>query len=168
MTNREAYLKALVELVGTPYLWDGKLKPNRTDWNGTKGPEPYRGLDCSGTQTNALYTASGGKVDHRLDWNTAKLWADPSMLVVPDGSELPGDLALYLRPDGSPHHVMAKLYGGLVIGAAGGNQTTLTLAVAQQQGARVMVWSHRDFMVGFGGWRRFPFLDADVIPAPAT
>lgn len=157
MTNQEALVKAMVELYGTPYLWDGKADPDRKDWNDQPNtPEPYFGVDCSGSQTLALKRAGGP--DNRLTFNAAKMAVDASMIQVDEADGQPGDLCLYALPDGRVHHVMMLLFGGLVIGAAGGDQTTLTQAAALAHGAKVMVWPHRDFMSGWiGSYRRWPF-----------
>lgn len=70
MTNREAYVKALVEMMGKLYLWAGKGFPGNYGWNDQpNAPEPYDGRDCSGTQTSALFEASQGKIDLRMTPN---------------------------------------------------------------------------------------------------
>lgn len=157
MTNAEALIKAVVELYGLPYLWDGKGFDTSENygWNDQPlTPAPYLGVDCSGTQTLALLRAGGP--DLRLIFNAARMAVDPLLVSIPEGSQRPGDLALYARPDGVVHHVMAVLYGGLVIGSAGGDETTLTKAAALARGAGVQVWSHRDYMQGFiGTYRRW-------------
>lgn len=149
-TRRGSFVKALVDQMGLPYLWDGKGLPG----------EPYRGRDCSGCVTSALFEAGGP--DWRASHNCQRLWAElPAPL---DGFTQVGDLALYGTPD-RIHHVMALLYdddnGGdlVVIGSAGGDHTTTTQAEALRRGARVQVWgSHLD-MNDFAGFRTIPWLD---------
>lgn len=153
MTRREMFIKAGLELMGLPYLWDGKGLPG----------EPYRGRDCSGFVTERLYAVGGP--DMRLAWNTQALW---DKLPGPNGPVFPGDLALYETPGGSICHVMVVLgVGDLVFGSAGGDHTTISQGDAMKRGARVQLWESHDpwhASLPFAGYRRFPWLDATPNP----
>lgn len=149
MTRREALMKAALEMMGMPYLWDGK---------GFAG-EPYHGRDCSGFVTSAQLQAGGP--DWRDSHNAEGLYDACGQI---SGPLLAGDLVFYRRSsDGAVHHVMMWLgVGELVFGSAGGDPsvTTLRAAITHVPAAKVQIWESKDFMSGFCGARRLPWLDS--------
>lgn len=115
--------------------------------------------DCSGLVTSAFFHV--GARDLRQSHNAQRLW-DELEPIAADEEVLPLDLALY----GSEHinHVMFVWGDGRVMGACGGDHTTVTIARALEQHAKVQfrpVVDYRHDIHGvseFRGYRRTPLL----------
>jgi hypothetical protein len=144
------FLELVLELVGVPYVYGGK--------------DPAQGLDCSGLVTHALRKVTGD--DWRHTHNTDALWRVLRPIRFPRS----GDLAFYggkRLPDGGydPHdveHVMVVLpLDGddeecLLVGACGGDSTTVNLREAVRRGARVQVRQGVHYRDDFRGFRALP------------
>lgn len=151
MSNlRREFCALVLNQMKTFYRWGGK--------------EPGTGLDCSGLVTWALWRAGGP--DWRQTHNTDKLWNElsvPQML-------RPGDLAFYGGkglPEGGREpkdvsHVMIWLFdpgggsGGLVVGASGGDSTTIDAVAATKQGAYVKCHRTHLYRDDFRAFRTLP------------
>ncbi len=123
MDPRTACVKLCLKLVGCPYQWGGK--------------NPWAGFDCSGFAQWVLQVfdlARGEELDAQGLW-------DLFFSVPYRSTDLlkPGDLVFYGGGEEAVTHVMVSLTPLLVVGASGGNHTTLTLEDARKRGAMVKV-----------------------------
>lgn len=138
--TRAEYLRALVSLVGTPYIYAGR------------GPT---GVDCSGAISRALRLSSGGTID--LDaWWTDKMWTTWPPVIEP----LPGDACFYGGEGPDVSHVMVLLTppgrgvpDGLVIGSSGGGRNCTTPEQALRLGAGVHAKPGVHYRDDFRGFR---------------
>jgi cell wall-associated NlpC family hydrolase len=133
--------QALMQL-GVPYIWAGRGDYAVRDLNDGKGLRNVpmgaaagcdRGLDCSGLVTWAIWKAGGG--DLRGWWGADALWRH-----LPDLDEDEEDdwFALdFYGTNKKATHVAIELGRNLVVEAAGGDSTTLTLTDAMKRGAFV-------------------------------
>ncbi|WP_141326098.1 NlpC/P60 family protein [Myxococcus sp. AB025B] len=148
MSQRNAFLVAVLSQMHAPYRWGGKGERDSVT--------SQRVFDCSGLVTWALREVGGP--DWRNTHNTDALLAQ--CIPVPRVEELlPGDLVLY-HGKGAPldaEHVMVHVGGGVVVGASGGGSTTLTLADAEKSNACVKVFGSLDYRARRMGMRRLPF-----------
>ncbi|RJS15745.1 peptidoglycan endopeptidase [Corallococcus sp. H22C18031201] len=143
---RAAFLSLVLEQMHSPYRWGGKGE--RPDVNGP------RIFDCSGLVTSCYFETGGA--DWRATHNTDSLLAQ--LAAVLESELKAGDLVLYGR-NGDASHVMVYVGEGVVVGASGGDHTTLTLADANARGARVKTHLRVDYRSDVLGFRRLPFMD---------
>lgn len=134
---------------GVPYCWPDER--NGYAGKGLRHPEEPEALDCSGTVTCGLYNATGGRIDWRANYNAARLFLE----LAPTEKPEPGDLCFY-GPPGRINHVMTWVGDGTVVGACGGNRDTLSIEIAQKNGARVKYRPTHEYRVDFRGFRRLP------------
>lgn len=138
MNPENEVLKEAYRLLGTPYLWGGK------------GPDAF---DCSGFVCHCLRMA----IPSITDMCAARLydWSFNKDLPV---KEMLGALVFFSHPDESPmiDHVGICIGNGYYIESAGGDHTTTSVAVAENQGAcvRIRPISSRKHCNGFT-WPRF-------------
>jgi cell wall-associated NlpC family hydrolase len=155
--RRAECVSVAVGLLGTPYHWNGKY--------------PGTGLDCSGLVTWCL--SSVGAIPptaypdaaplkraayFRSFYNCDRLWDE----LEPTDAPLAGDLAFYLDAGSKKRgkrasHVMMCVGDGSVIGASGGDSSTISAARAREQGAKVAAYSTHLYRKDFIGFRRSPF-----------
>jgi cell wall-associated NlpC family hydrolase len=120
---REHLVNLALKLVGCPYIWGGA--------------NPWIGFDCSGFVI-WLYQVFGllpsgdwtaqGLYEHFLkDDRAARL------------KDLRGGLVFYGRSLSEITHVMLRMDERLVVGASGGDSSTVSFVVAQRRGAQVKV-----------------------------
>lgn len=135
---RAAFLRAVLEQVGAPYLWGGK--------GAVVSPYNVRAFDCSGLVTWALLRAGGPdwRNTHNTDVLLAKL---PAVEVLQ-----PGTLVLYGRGNDASH-VMVHVGAGVVVGASGGGSNTTSIGTAQAVGARVKVLETPTYRADVLGYR---------------
>lgn len=144
--KRDAFLKVIIGFVNQPYIWP--TPTNLYSGKGLPGAMYKDCHDCSGTVTDGLYQASGGTVDWRALYNAQRLWET----CIPTNNPTAGDLAFYGKGPQSISHVMVVLAKG-VVGASGGDHTTVTPELAHARGAMVKSYPnhlYRDDFVGFG------------------
>ena len=138
---RVAFVRRALELVHTPYIYGGR-SPN--------------GVDCWGIIALAWDLAGG--TPGLFEWWTDVGW---NKLEVVDKPE-PGDLAFYggSKPT-DVSHVMVTLWGGMLIGASGGDSKVKTVVEAYRRAARVKIVESAATYDGargdFRGFRRLPF-----------
>jgi murein DD-endopeptidase len=134
MPTRSEFIAAVRALEGTPYRWGGK--------------SPRTGLDCSGLVTWAL-KAIGGP-DLRIYHGSERLWLELDEVTEPEA----GDLAFY-GSAGRPVHVVVCLGGphDRIIGANGGDRTTIDWQRAEVQRARVQYASSPAYRTRLMGYR---------------
>jgi hypothetical protein len=163
--------------LGIPYLWGGRgdrttiAPPPVVDpLAGTDGlwPSTYFGFDCWGLLSCGVYAVGGPDL---RGWWTDKAWVTLEPVAVP----APGVAAFFwaLHPTGpnDVEHVellveptsravlggtQAQLGGWKTIGARGGDHTTVTLAMANAQGAQVRYRGSHLQHPRFAGFRRLP------------
>ena len=128
------FLDAALHQVGLPYLWaargDWAVRDTAIVTTESLGCD-HLAFDCSGLVTWAAYRA--GAVDLRHWWG-----ADSLFRRLPDPE--PDALALvFYGPRARATHVAIELRRGVVLEAAGGDETTLTYVDAAKRGARVRV-----------------------------
>lgn len=133
LPHRASFLTRALNLIGTPFLWGGKT---------------HQGIDSVGVVTLALWECGGP--DWRVTRNCDALWRE----LDPVGDPLPGDLAFYGgRDEHDVNHVMVTLSLGMVFGACGGDETTLTHVEAMRIGARVRAREKVLYRPSFRGFR---------------
>lgn len=143
MSRQAAFVETVLEQMGIPYIWGGK--------------SPTAGFDCSGLVTFAWLMAGGP--DWRPTHNTDRLWNELEPCRFPSC----GDLAFFggARPDDVNHvMVVVPLDGNnpdLLVGACGGDHTTVNLREAHRRRARVQVRRGVDYRPDFRGYRKMPF-----------
>lgn len=139
-----------LEQIGRPYIWAGEgdfvvrrgasgdLVPVTPESQGVIG----LCFDCAGLVKYAALKA-GSKYDTRGWWGADHLFTE---LPLRDPSE-PFECRFYGR-DQRATHIEIGLGNGLVLGAAGGDASTLTLSDAQKRGAKVRIAfeTRRDFL----------------------
>ncbi|MFP2961846.1 NlpC/P60 family protein [Myxococcus sp. 1LA] len=148
-SQRAQFLALVLSQMHAPYRWGGKGERDRATGQLV--------FDCSGLVTWALHEVGGP--DWRPTHNTGRLWAECTRLKLGD-VVLPGDLVLYHRQADptKPEHVMVVVGGGVVVGASGGGPSTLTLADAAKDGARVKSFARLDYRPRrMEGFLRLPF-----------
>ncbi|MBU8900927.1 C40 family peptidase [Corallococcus sp. M34] len=145
-SDRAAFLSLILEQMHSPYRWGGKGE--RPDSNGP------RVFDCSGLVTSCYFETGGA--DWRATHNTDSLLAQLATVLESDLKA--GDLVLYGK-NGDASHVMVYVGEGVVAGASGGDHTTLTLADAYAQRARVQTRPSVNYRSDVLGFRRLPFAD---------
>jgi len=125
MSDRESVIRQIVtsiatKLQGLPYIWGGS--------------SPRVGFDCSGFVI-WLYQCVG--LLPSGDWTAHDL----SRLFLRTDTPKAGDLAFYGQSDDEVSHVMMHLDSSdsTVIGASGGDHTTLTADDAARKGACVKI-----------------------------
>ena len=151
----DRFVDEALKCVGAPYIWGGKgififtLKGlvAHKFMHGDDLDVPIPVYDCSGLVTHALYMASNGKMDFRGTHSAATIWNSFPEL---DSDNGPGSLLLY------PGHVAVGLGRDIVVDANRGDQTTVSLLHAREQGASVQV--HRTIRGAhtLKGYRRIP------------
>ncbi len=121
---------------GMPYIWGGK---GETTWTPTN-PRPTaqvaqtpEGYDCSGLVASAVLAAGGPDV--RFHWSAQTMW--DQLPATTDGDDFA--LVLYGKGTARVTHVAIELGRGLVLEAAGGDQTTRTYLDAMRRGASVSI-----------------------------
>ncbi len=123
MHPRTACAKLCLKLVGCPYQWGGK--------------NPWAGFDCSGFAQWVLQVFGAAPT---VEMDAQQLYYHFSRLpAIPPGEPDAGDLVFYGGGVQEVTHVMLALDRNLVVGASGGNHTTLTLEEARKRGAMVKV-----------------------------
>ncbi len=140
MTNREAFLIEIMKYHGIPYIYGSD--------------DPKVGLDCSALRQLVL---AKFHLDPPGDQNANQLMqldkVERSVLIEPGKEDL-GD-GIYFGTkgiDGAPGravHVATALGNGLMLEAAGGDETTTTKAEAERRGACVRVrtiFSRKDLL----------------------
>lgn len=131
--RREAFVRACVERLDTPYQWGGGRSPR--DW----------GLDCSGL---VIECASVARIKIR-GWTADTLWTQQPK--IREGDAQPGDLVFY-GSAAKATHVMVWIGDGRVIGADGGDRNTTSKALALRADARVKYQAthkYRKDLIGF-------------------
>lgn len=130
---RSALVDKMKSLVGTPYIWGGKT--------------PEKGLDCSGAVNYVLESLGLVPSSFGSNTNANGLYH----MAQPVAQPQPGDLAFFGSPS-NVTHVMMVMDGGKLIGATGGGSATTSVAIANQQDAKVKVVSgdYRKDLVSYG------------------
>jgi len=111
--------------------------------------ENGRVFDCSGAVTCA-YHENGGP-DWRQTHSAAKLYDVCEKVKDPQ----PGDLCFY-GPPGKITHVMMYVGDGRVIGASGGNNSTVKVEFAKKIGAKILYRPKVQYRADFRGYGRLP------------
>ena len=139
--TRAKFLKTVLGLMGTPYIWGGRSRA---------------GVDCWGLVAFALREASGGQLGFEAWW-TDRAWQE----LPPVDSPAPGDLAFYGgKSPVDVEHVMvvivpprAAIETGVCMGAAGGDHTVTTVAEAEAKSACVKPRDSVFYRQDFRGYR---------------
>lgn len=154
--NRQVADKFIAEAtkqLGAPYVWAAKGL-------GLSGEEPkpaamVPAFDCSGLVTHSMWVATG--VDHRAFYGSQALFNSckdvgdlilkPELTLVP----FPGWLYFCGKNPRNISHVGIYLGPSMVLEAAGGDHTTISVALAKARGARVRIGPQlRRDIVGYG------------------
>lgn len=145
---RARFLSAVLAQVGSPYGW-GRKGEKIDSQQGLQ----LRRFDCSGLVTWAFREVGGP--DWRAMFNTDRLLRECRAVLEPR----PGTLALYGPRADDASHVMVYVGAGVVVGASGGDSSTVTLEDAVRQGARVKPFPVVEYRRDFIGYRELPFAD---------
>lgn len=114
LTNTDTLERLARSLIGCPYLYGGK--------------QPWPGMDCSGFAVYVL--AISGNIDAK-ERSAAMLSTEPNWRTLAEHENATlADLIFYGSPGPVPSHVMLALNPLQVIGAHGGDHTTLSLQAA--------------------------------------
>lgn len=135
-----AFVGHLGRQMGLPYVWAGQgewaVRDGRIVATDSLGCDS-RAFDCAGLVKWCAYKAGGP--DLRGWWSADHLWRSLPPAV-------PGELALvFFGPRARATHVEVEIRPGVLVGANGGDETTLTCADALKRGA--MVRMHNDTRV---------------------
>lgn len=149
-----------INQVNRLYVWGGKGAALWTENGLLRHPWRRPVYDCSGLVTSAYHFATGR--DHRADWNAQSIFEEC------EEEEQPsiGSVACYGRKRCT--HVMMHVAEGIVVGASGGDSSTLTprLALSKEReakaaGRKLAVSVHsfpsHTYRQDFLGWRKLPF-----------
>lgn len=135
----ERAVEIALQQVGTPYIWAGRgdyaVRDGKNVPINALGCD--RGFDCSGLVTWATWKAGGP--DLRGWWNANELWKALPDLDDDAGEEDDWFALAFYGARGVATHVAIKLGRGLVLEAATGDSSTLTLTDAMKKGAFVRV-----------------------------
>lgn len=168
MKMRARFIAEALAQVGSPYRYGGRGEPvPALDLNGGAWPWPAqvpRHFDCSGLVAWAWLLATG--LDWRREGHCDVLLARSRRVDVPSN----GSLVFYGRQADAVQGVKqdaqhVTIYvDGCVVGANGGDSTTLTLQRAQAQKARVCLRNRADYRTDVLGFYELPFSDEVVKP----
>lgn len=135
MSFSEMLVAFALKQLGKPYLWAGRGDYVVREHQIIRLADTDQGFDCAGLVTWAAWKA--GAADLRGWYGADHLW-----LLLPEGK--PGDMRLALYGSkGHATHVAIDLGHGLVLEAAGGDSTTLTVTDAMKRGASVRIGFER-------------------------
>lgn len=138
----EKFLQFIADKYGCYYCWPDKSNNySGKDLAGATFKDTY---DCSGLVTSGLYAATNGRIDRRATWNAHRIMKNCALVTTPEA----GDLCFYGPSTGLITHVMvyigktqfrpAELSKDVrCYGSSGGNSTTLSPEIANQQNAKV-------------------------------
>lgn len=152
--------------LGCFYRWGGRgeVLPASSWQDAGLEPPPCRELwDCSGFVLGAMVFAKLVPPDWLHNYYADRLFH--SLEEISFAGVAPGDLAFWGRPaeKGNPRarstHTMFLAGDGTVVGACGGNESTLTLETAYRAAAKVRVRPSHLYRSDFLGFRRLPNAD---------
>lgn len=170
MRMRSTFIAEVLAQHGSPYRYGGKgTSCPEVELRGLKWPWPVatpRFFDCSGLVTWAFQKATGyeWRADHECD----RLLSKCRRVEKPVNGTLvfygvKADPARGMKQDAQ--HVVVYVDGG-IIGANGGDRTTVTLEKALEQKARVCFRASASYRDDFLGYYELPFTDEAVRPTP--
>lgn len=162
MKMRAAFIREVLSHLGSPYRWGGKGLPvPAAELREVVWPHPVldpRLFDASGLVTWAWLKATGQ--DLRPSHDCDRLLRLCRRVEQPSN----GTLVLYGKPRaGTEDATHVTVYvDGCVVGANGGDSTTVSLKVAREQGARVSLRAGPDYRTGRLGYYELPWADEAV------
>lgn len=171
MRMRSTFIAEVLAQHGSPYHYNGKgTACPEVELRAVKWPWPAlhpRLFDCSGILTWGWQKATGleWRKDHDCDKlisKCRKVETARNGTVVAYGVK--ADPARGVKQD--VQHVVMYV-DGCVIGANGGDRTTVTLEKALEMKARVCFRTSASYRDDFLGYYELPFPDEAVVPTPA-
>lgn len=172
MKMRSTFISEVLAQHGSPYRFVGKgTACPEVELRAVKWPWPVRNprlFDCSGLITWGWELATGMR--WRADHDCDKLLSKCQRVEKPRNGTLvfygvKADPVKSVKQDAQ--HVVMYL-DGCVVGANGGDRTTVTLETALSQSARVCFRASASYRNDFMGYYELPFPDEAIRPTPVT